>query len=220
MRKFFAVNILLAVLCGCSSTRQYTSQTKTSKITSLALIPPITRINQITDKSIQQYSPEISGRTAAETILQLKKIIPENITTTDYLVQDLTDTTGELSLFAEKLHTGDQINQIIIPKKMLQKMAETHQDFALGITQWGYSRTAGNFDKRSDQGNMLYFATLGSYRYRPYKSAASMAVYIIDRKHGNLAFYRKISWVEEPSERMIIKLQLDNLISKYLDAES
>ncbi|MES2774592.1 MAG: hypothetical protein V4722_10430 [Bacteroidota bacterium] len=218
---FFIVVLVAVIFQRCSTTRQLTSDRKAHEISSLLILQPVAKIGLINKGNKPETNVPFSKKATKEIELQVKNLLPENILVSQLNVDESQDSTipNAITYIVNEVEKVKTLNRIVVPESLLHFLDSANHDFCLGILEVGFVRSKDNYDKQHDLGNMTQFATLGLYGFVPYKSSSTMVCFIVDRKNRNLAFYRRGTWKEtDPTERIVIKAHLDDLISKYFDS--
>ena len=205
---------------GCSGPKQYISKRPVNDVKSVLIIGPFADIRTIHTGDRMQFDYEMSSEVYKEMKGQIPALVPDgvkiNTITADSVSQKLLLTAAE-KIVEEITSRKVAAKQVVVPQVLLNMLDSVGQNFGFFIMQAGFSRTQNNYI------NHLYYnraavnvLTLGNVTYIPYRDGSTMIGFIIDRKNGNLAYYKKIFWQQrDPTEKIVIKGQLHDLMMSY-----
>lgn len=214
----FVVISLVIFLTSCGTTKQLTSDLKPKEINKILILKPFARIDLIGKDNKSEYSQENSEQVMSSILESVEKHIPARIVRQKLEIDSLEQYAvyKEIYNLAMTVEQNTKIKGITLNDKMIELLEKNNHNYAIGVLNFGFSRSKGNYGKEVAKGIGVGILTLGLYTPVPIKSYSTIICFIIDKKNRNIAFYRKnLGQERDPTKKEVIDSQIGDMLNQY-----
>ncbi len=212
---------LPALFTQCAINKRVVSNKDSNLVDSLLIIPVYSNISIVT-KGDKVATSEMFSIDAEDLIeKQLKKYIPTTVST-KYLEQNDPLKPAVIPAYM-KLIKSIKISlmpdSVKVPEEILIALDSLHQNYALFVYQYGFTRTVENFKNQYIKRRAINVTTLGIYNTVPNSSYSTMIAVLVDKNRKKISMYKELYWRNKnPIDEVVIGTQLRDIILTYFNS--
>ncbi len=198
------------------------------KIDHILVLPVQTVISDIFNNNESELNDSLSNATFETTTTLLKTYFPDTVSH-EYFYPDSVQQSiinNAIVTIVGKVKTNQKAKSFKIPDSLIKVFEKSKTNYIFCISNVGFIRSYENMRKKYNEGQALQYVSplqglitnlpIIPLGFTPYKSSAIMAAFIIDLKNKNLLYFKRDIWPDRnPTEEIVIKSQLKDLINSY-----
>jgi hypothetical protein len=215
--KFLSIGLvcLVVVLCSCDAYKGYRSQLDPKLIDSVLIVPPVTDIGVIDSWNKQAYDPKASALCAQHLLTGVRTVLNKRTTVIPIRLDsfNLKREQFEIGVLVDACARSRQKNLVLIPPFIDTLMALNGVNYAICLSQTGFTRSGGNYAGQMVAGIAL--SLIVGIGYIPVKATSTIYCVVLDHRNKNVAFYKSIGGQFEPIDIRNTNSELNNLFYGY-----